>query len=141
MVRIPRSFATFATTGAAPVPVPPPMPAVTKTIFVPSSSSRSMSSMLLSASFLPTSGLAPAPKPTVPSCSFTGTGDFDSAALSVLHTANVTPSIPSSYMLPTAFCPPPPTPITLMIFCDWSSTIPKSSTGIFSFLASSIVVI
>ena len=32
-VRMPRSCATSATTGAAPVPVPPPIPAVMKTIW------------------------------------------------------------------------------------------------------------
>ena len=34
-VKIFKSFAAFAITGAAPVPVPPPMPAVTKTILAP----------------------------------------------------------------------------------------------------------
>jgi len=34
-VRIPRSFASDATTGAAPVPVPPPSPAVMKTMSAP----------------------------------------------------------------------------------------------------------
>ena len=34
-VSIPISFASFATTGAAPVPVPPPMQAVIKSIFIP----------------------------------------------------------------------------------------------------------
>ncbi|CAB4632263.1 unannotated protein [freshwater metagenome] len=34
-VNAPKSFATFATIGAPPVPVPPPSPAVTKTISAP----------------------------------------------------------------------------------------------------------
>ena len=36
IVSMPRSLATRAITGAAPVPVPPPIPAVMKTILVPS---------------------------------------------------------------------------------------------------------
>ena len=39
-VKAPRSFAIFATIGAAPVPVPPPIPAVMKTISAPSNASR-----------------------------------------------------------------------------------------------------
>ena len=129
-VSMPSSFATRATTGAAPVPVPPPIPAVMNTIFVLSFSNRLMSSSLLSASLLPTSGLAPAPKPS-PSCSFTGTGELASTFESVLQTANDTPSIPSLYMFLTALHPPPPTPTTLRILSDLSSTGPKSIVGIF----------
>ena len=64
IVKIPLSFAIFATTGAAPDPVPPPMPAVMNTMFAPSSS-RSISSRASSAANFPTSGLAPAPSPFV----------------------------------------------------------------------------
>ena len=64
-VRIPISLAIFAITGAAPVPVPPPIPAVMKTILVLFPSMALISSMLSSAAFLPTSGSAPAPKPSV----------------------------------------------------------------------------
>ncbi len=39
MVRAPSDLATFATTGAPPVPVPPPSPAVTKTMSAPLSTS------------------------------------------------------------------------------------------------------
>lgn len=42
-VRIPKSFATSATTGAAPVPVPPPIPAAIKTMSAPSSAARNAS--------------------------------------------------------------------------------------------------
>ena len=49
-VRIPISFAIFATTGAAPVPVPPPIPQVTNTISAPSIAAVS-SSALSSAAF------------------------------------------------------------------------------------------
>ena len=64
-VRIPMSFATFAITGAAPVPVPPPIPAVMKTIFVFCPIEALISSILSIAAFSPTSGSAPAPKPSV----------------------------------------------------------------------------
>ena len=49
-VKIPCSFAIFATTGAAPVPVPPPIPQVTKTISAPFTAADN-SSMLSSAAF------------------------------------------------------------------------------------------
>ena len=64
-VRIPRSRAALAMTGAAPVPVPPPMPAVTNTILVPSCSKRStMSSRLSIAACRPLLGSLPAPSPS-----------------------------------------------------------------------------
>jgi hypothetical protein len=46
-VRMPSSFASCATTGAAPVPVPPPMPAVMNSMSAPSMTScmRSRSSI------------------------------------------------------------------------------------------------
>ena len=63
-VKTPISFATFATTGAAPVPVPPPIPQVTNTISDPFNA-EVISSMLSSAAFSPISGFAPAPSPFV----------------------------------------------------------------------------
>ena len=63
-VSMPCSFATSATTGAAPVPVPPPIPAVTNTIWQPFKARR-ISSLLSSAALWPISGSAPAPLPFV----------------------------------------------------------------------------
>jgi len=116
-VRMPISLASWATTGAAPVPVPPPMPAVMKTMSAPSSASirRSRSS---SAAWRPTSGLAPAPRPLVtllPSCSCSFAPQFLIACESVLAVMNSTPSTLLLTMWATALPPPPPTPITLMI--------------------------
>ena len=116
-VSMPSSFATWATIGVAPVPVPPPMPAVMKSMSAPSTTSciRSRSSM---AACLPTSGLAPAPSPLVmlqPICSAVLTRALLSACASVLAQIKSTPSIPESTIWATAFPPPPPTPITLMI--------------------------
>ena len=125
IVSIPIFLATLATTGADPVPVPPPMLAVMNTIFVPSLSRRSMSSMFFSASERPISGLPPAPSPS-PNSIFVGTGEGASDLLSVLQTASVTPEISSSYIFLTALQPPPPTPITLMMPCILSSIRPKS---------------
>ena len=59
------SFAILAMIGAAPVPVPPPIPAVMNTILVCVESRVVISSKLSCAAFFPTSGLAPAPKPSV----------------------------------------------------------------------------
>ena len=128
IVSKPIFFATLATTGAEPVPVPPPMLAVINTMRVPSFSSFSISLTFFSASERPISGTPPAPKPS-PNMIFTGTGDGASDLLSVLHTASVTPSMPSLYMFLTALQPPPPTPITLMMPFDLSSTGPKSTKG------------
>ena len=64
-VRMPSSLAARAITGAAPVPVPPPIPAVIKTILVVCSKVALISSMLSIAACSPTSGFAPAPKPSV----------------------------------------------------------------------------
>ncbi len=115
-VKIPISFATWATIGAAPVPVPPPMPAVINTISEPSNTSikRSRSS---SAAWRPTSGFAPAPKPLVillPSCNTVFAPEFFSACESVLAQINSTPSILAESICCTAFPPPPPTPITFI---------------------------
>ena len=64
IVKQPISLAFFAMMGAAPVPVPPPIPAVIKTMSAFFNTS-SISSMDSSAAFLPTSFLAPAPRPRV----------------------------------------------------------------------------
>mmetsp|Transcript_15518 Transcript_15518/g.24120 ORF Transcript_15518/g.24120 Transcript_15518/m.24120 type:complete len:225 (-) Transcript_15518:581-1255(-) len=63
-VNAPLSFATSATTGAAPEPVPPPIPEVTKHISVPAIMLLK-SFRLSSAANRPTSGLPPAPRPRV----------------------------------------------------------------------------
>jgi hypothetical protein len=63
-VRHPSSFATSATTGAAPVPVPPPSPQVINTISAPSRLAL-ISSLDSSAAFLPISGFEPAQRPPV----------------------------------------------------------------------------
>ena len=122
---MPISLATPAITGAEPVPVPPPMLAVMNTIFVPSLSSLFISSMFFSASERPISGTPPAPSPS-PSNIFVGTGDGARDLLSVLHTARLTPEISSLNILRTALQPPPPTPMTFMMLCILSSTVPKS---------------
>mmetsp|Transcript_9824 Transcript_9824/g.26747 ORF Transcript_9824/g.26747 Transcript_9824/m.26747 type:complete len:201 (+) Transcript_9824:391-993(+) len=70
-VRMPISFASLATTGAAPVPVPPPIPAVTNTISAPVSAA-AISWWLSCAASSPSSGLPPVPRPrvsVVPICS------------------------------------------------------------------------
>ena len=113
-VRMPRSRAARAITGAAPVPVPPPMPAATKSICAPSRCSR-ISSRLSSADCSPTSGRMPAPRPWVmpePICTLRGEDDSASACASVLATTKSTPSSPAAIILLTAFPPAPPTPIT-----------------------------
>ena len=77
-----------------------------------------MSSRLSKAAFFPTSGLAPAPNPSVrftPIWSFPGTALDLSAWESVLHTMNSTSLMPWLNMWLTALLPPPPIPITLMI--------------------------
>ena len=124
-VRIPNSLLTLAMTGAAPVPVPPPIPAVMNAIFVPSLSMFLISSRVSSAAWRALAGLFPAPRPSLPSCRCTGTGESLSAWLSVLQSTNVTSCIPSRYMWLTAFPPPPPTPITLMMLFSFSGS-PKS---------------
>ena len=74
-VSAPQSRASLAITGLAPVPVPPPIPAVTNTISAPSICSL-IKSVDSSAALLPTSGLAPAPRPCVISCPI---GTFNNA--------------------------------------------------------------
>jgi hypothetical protein len=115
-VRMPISFASCATTGAAPVPVPPPMPAVMNTMSAPCSASM-MRSRSSSAAWRPTSGFAPAPRPLVtllPSCSCSLAPQFLIACESVLAVMNSTPSMLPLTMCATALPPPPPTPTTLM---------------------------
>ena len=62
IVKIPRSLAAFAITGAAPVPVPPPIPAVIKTMWLSLMVSMT-SSIVSSAASFPTAGFDPAPNP------------------------------------------------------------------------------
>ena len=116
MVRMPISRANSAMTGAAPVPVPPPMPQVTNTRSAPLMKLE-ISSRLSSAACLPTSGLAPAPRPLVslsPICTLVGALLSVSACLSVLTAMKSTPCRPDSIMRLTALVPAPPTPMTLM---------------------------
>jgi hypothetical protein len=116
MVSAPIDRAIRATTGAPPVPVPPPSPAVTKTMSAPRRTS-SISSAWSSAALLPTSGLAPAPRPRVssrPTSSLTSASDMSRAWASVLIAMNSTPLRPTSIIRLTAFTPPPPMPTTLM---------------------------
>ena len=61
----------------------------------------------------------------------TGTGDSANAWLSVLQRTNVTSWMPSRYMWFTALPPPPPTPITLMIFGE---SVGKSNCTISSII-------
>ena len=62
MVTAPSSAATWATTGAPPVPVPPPSPAVTNTRSAPRKAPL-IWSRLISMASRPTAGSAPPPKP------------------------------------------------------------------------------
>ena len=122
-VRIPMSFAIFATTGAAPVPVPPPIPQVTNTISA-SFTSSVISSRFSSTAAAPISGFAPAPSPFVsfsPICTLVGALHKSRACLSVLIPINSTPSIASSTIRLTALLPAPPTPITRILACANSS--------------------
>ena len=123
------SLAIRAMVGAAPVPVPPPIPAVMKTIFVPSFNIPCTSFMLSSVASFAFAGRFPAPNPSCPSCSLTGTGDSSNALRSVLQTTKATSCMPSRYMWFTALPPPPPTPITLMIFGE---SVGKSNCAISS---------
>ncbi len=128
-VRMPMSLASFATTGAAPVPVPPPIPQVTKTISAPRRTA-AISSLLSSAAFSPISGLAPAPSPLVsfsPICKSFGALQSCSACLSVLIPTNSTPVMFSSTILFTALLPAPPTPSTMILAADSASFVLISS--------------
>ncbi len=117
MVSAPSERAIRATTGAPPVPVPPPSPAVTKTMSAPLMTS-SISSEWSSAACVPTSGLAPAPRPRVssrPMSSLTSASLISNAWASVLMAMNSTPLRPTSIIRLTALTPPPPMPTTLMM--------------------------
>ena len=99
-VRMPISFASCATTGAAPVPVPPPKPAVMNSMSAPSMTSwmRSRSSI---AACRPISGFAPAPRPFVmlqPICRPVLTFAPFSACASVFAQMKSTPSMPARTM-------------------------------------------
>ena len=133
-VRIPCSFASLATTGAAPVPVPPPIPHVTNTISAPLMAADN-SSALSSAAFAPISGCAPAPSPFVsfsPIWISCGALQSCKACLSVLMPINSTPPIFSSIILFTALLPAPPTPITIIFALASASVVLISSKGISS---------
>ena len=119
---MPISLATRAITGAAPVPVPPPMPAVMNSMCAPSIAWR-MRSTASSAAALPASGLAPAPRPVVPSWIRWCAAERLSACASVLAQMKSTPCTPSSIMCSTALPPPPPTPITLICVPMLNSSI------------------
>jgi len=116
-VKAPNSLAILATTGAEPVPVPPPIPAVINTISAPRSSFVIIS-LSSSAACSPTSGCPPAPSPFVTFCPI-GTllfaFDLFNACKSVLIAMNSTPLIFASIIRFTAFEPPPPQPITLIV--------------------------
>ncbi|OQC43134.1 MAG: hypothetical protein BWX61_01314 [Bacteroidetes bacterium ADurb.Bin035] len=114
-VRIFKSLAILATTGAAPVPVPPPIPAVMNSILVLFFRILLISSELSSAAFLATSGLEPAPNPVSPNFIFTGIGLDSKTCTSVLQITKSTPLMPLSNICLTALHPPPPIPITLII--------------------------
>mmetsp|Transcript_11594 Transcript_11594/g.15096 ORF Transcript_11594/g.15096 Transcript_11594/m.15096 type:complete len:266 (+) Transcript_11594:465-1262(+) len=121
-VNAPLSFATSATTGAAPLPVPPPIPLVTKHISVPVTIA-AISDRDSSAAAFPMSGLPPAPRPRVtadPIFSTFAPFAFDrpKACASVLIAQKSTPFTRVSIIRSTALLPPPPTPITLITHGD-----------------------
>ena len=115
----PHSLAIFATTGAAPVPVPPPMPAAMNSKSTPCKRSFILS-LLSSAAFMPTSGLAPAPRPFVsfsPIAILFSSLTFDNirACLSVFTEINSAEVTPASIILLTALFPAPPMPATIIL--------------------------
>ena len=117
MVRIFKSRAIFAMTGAAPVPVPPPIPAVMNRRSVSLTASVRVS-LLSSAAALPTSGSAPAPSPFVraePIGIFTSALDKSRICLSVLTATYEALCMPASIILLTALLPAPPTPMTFIL--------------------------
>src|SRR5690242_7575299 len=129
-VRMPRSRASDATTGAEPVPVPPPSPAVMNTMSAPSSS-RVIVSGSSNAALRPTSGFDPAPSPCVslaPSCTLTGAGELRRACMSVLATMKSTPVNCAAIIRLTALPPPPPSPMTL-IFAAGGGASSSSNSG------------
>ena len=139
-VKIPFSFAMPAMTGAAPVPVPPPIPQVMNTISVSSSNKELIAAKLVSAASLPFSGFPPTPSPSSPNWIFTGISACAKAWLSVLQMAKRTLCTPCLYMFSTALLPPPPTPITLIMFWDLSlgENSSENANGIVSFDSISI---
>ena len=122
IVRAPISFAIEATIGAEPVPVPPPIPAVTKTMLAPFKILE-IFSLSSCAAFSPISGSPPAPSPCVSFCpiaSLEAAFERPRACLSVFKAMNSTPFMFASIMRFTAFEPPPPQPITLIIVGETS---------------------
>ena len=116
-VRIFKSRAIFAITGAAPVPVPPPIPAVINKRSVPLIISVRIS-LLSSAAALPTSGSAPAPSPLVncvPICILFSQGESARICESVLTTTYSAQLIRASIILLMALLPAPPTPMTFIL--------------------------
>src|SRR4051794_18970169 len=116
IVSAPASFASSATTGAAPEPVPPPMPAVMKTMSESASASPILSRSS-SAARAPIALSPPAPRPRVilsPMRILWGASDWRSAWASVLQAMNSTPIISARIIRLTALLPPPPTPMTRM---------------------------
>ncbi|MNR38365.1 hypothetical protein D3C85_1564610 [compost metagenome] len=96
-VNISSSLAALAIIGLAPVPVPPPIPAVMKSILVCGPNMVLISSIFSIAEFLPTSGIEPAPIPSVklaPNCTLFGIGLNSNACASVLQIIKSTPVIP-----------------------------------------------
>ncbi len=96
-VRMFSERATSAITGPAPVPVPPPMPAVMNTMCEPAMAS-SRRSRSASATVRASSGLAPAPRPLVPSWIWCRARLRDSTCASVLTAMNSTLPTPFSIM-------------------------------------------
>ena len=139
-VRMPSSLEMRAMTGAAPVPVPPPMPAVMNAILVPSFSILRTDSRLSSAASRAFAGLLPAPRPSLPSCKCTGTGESLRACASVLQSTNDTSWMPSLYMWLTALPPPPPTPITLIIQFSLCGSPKSRMFGVLHLFCSSIEI-
>ena len=95
--KISNSFAAFAIIGLAPVPVPPPIPAVINNILVLAPNISLISSIFSIAEFLPTSGIEPAPIPSVrlaPNCTLFGMGLSSNACASVLQIMKSTPVMP-----------------------------------------------
>jgi len=132
-VSAPCSLQISAMTGAAPVPVPPPKPAVMNTIWLSANASLSSFSFSIAACF-PTSGLAPAPRPSVriePIWILTDALDVSSDWASVFAAINWTPARSASIMLLIAFPPAPPTPMTLILavlsFCKIEKLINPTS--------------
>jgi hypothetical protein len=115
-VRTPSSRATWATTGAAPVPVPPPMPATMKTMSAPVRASRSRA-WLSSAASCPTRGLPPAPRPRVHfsprQMRVAALAPFR-ACMSVLTAISSAPLMPPAISRSITLPPAPPTPTTRM---------------------------